>query len=177
LFSEEYRTEIIENLEFLLNNQCAPSQWSEAFENKGKGQWVGMYTPQVSYGNYESWGTNFSKQALLQACVSVKTDGTVIVGRGIPNHWLKPGNVIEWANVNVNDNRKINFKITCERNTVTLQIWGDTPNGSLRFNLPIFKDNIASATAGIVDRVRGVLTLAPFTHSATVTLRSPISEA
>jgi hypothetical protein len=177
LFSEEYRTEIIKNLEFLLNNQCAPSQWSEAFENKGKGQWVGMYTPQVSYGNYESWGTNFSKQALLQACVSVKTDGTVIVGRGIPNHWLKPGNVIEWANVNVNDNRKINFKITCERNTVTLQIWGDSPNGSLRFNLPIFKDNIASATAGIVDHVRGVLTLAPFTHSAMVTLRSPISEA
>jgi len=177
LFSEEYRTEIIKNLEFLLNNQCAPFQWSEAFENKGKGQWVGMYTPQVSYGNYESWGTNFSKQALLQACVSVRTDGTVIIGRGIPNHWLKPGNVIEWANVNVNDNRKINFKITSERNTVTIQIWGDTPNGSVRFNLPIFKDNIASATTGIVDRVRGVLTLSPFTHSATVTLRNPISEA
>ena len=124
LFSEEYRTEPIKNLEFLLKNQCAPFQWSEAFEYKGKGQWVGMYTPQVSYGNYESWGANFSKQALLQACISVKTDGTVIIGRGIPNHWLKPGDVIEWARVNVNDNRKINFKISSGRSEVKLQISG-----------------------------------------------------
>ena len=176
LFSEEYRTEIIKNLEFLLHNQCAPFQWSEAFENKGKGQWVGMYTPQSSYGNYESWGTNFTKQALLQACVSVKTDGTIIIGRGIPNHWLEPGKVIEWANVNVNGNRKINFKIVSEQTAVTLQIWGDTPNGNVRFDLPLFRDNIASASAGSADSVQGVVTLPPSTRSTTVTLRNPISQ-
>jgi hypothetical protein len=177
LFSEEYRTEIIKNLEFLLNNQCAPFQWSEAFENKGKGQWVGMYTPPVSYGNYESWGTNFSKQALLQACVSVKTDGTVIIGRGIPNHWLKPGDVIEWARVNVNDNRKIDFKISSERSEVKLQIWGDAPNGNVRFNLPAFKNNIASADAGTIDNETGVVTLTSSTTSVTVKLQKPVSEA
>jgi hypothetical protein len=177
LFSEEYRTETIKNLEFLLENQCAPFQWSEAFENKGRDQWVGMYTPQVSYGNYESWGANFSKQALLQACVSVKTDGTVIIGRGIPNHWLKPGDVIEWSNVNVNDRRAINFKISSEGSQVKLQIWGDTPLGKVRFNLPAFKNNIASADAGTVGNDMGVVTLDPTATSVTVKLRKPVSEA
>jgi hypothetical protein len=177
LFSEEYRTETVKNLEFLLRNQCAPFQWSEAFEYKGKDQWVGMYTPQVSYGNYESWGANFSKQALLQACVSVKTDGTVIVGRGIPNHWLKPGDVIEWSNVNVNDNRRINFRISSKGSEVKLQIRGDAPNGEVRFNLPAFENNIASADAGTTDNQKGVVTMTPSTTSVTVKLRKPVSEA
>ncbi len=177
LFSEQYRTETIKNLEFLLNNQCAPFQWSEAFENKGRDQWVGMYTPQVSYGNYESWGTNFSKQALLQACGSVKTDGTVIIGRGIPNHWLKPGQVTEWANVNVGDNRKVNFRISSERSEVKLQIWGDAPKGDVRFDLPAFKNNIALADAGVVDNAMGVVTISPPTATVTVKLKRPVSEA
>ncbi len=177
LFSEKYRTEIIKNLEFLLNNQCAPFQWSEAFENKGKGQWVGMYTPQVSYGNYESWGANFSKQALLQACISVKTDGTVIIGRGIPNHWLKPGDTIEWANVNVNDKRKISFRISSTGSEVKLLVWGDEPKGNVRLNLPAFKNNIASADSGTVDNAKGVVTLTPSETSVTVKLQKPIAEA
>ena len=63
LASDTFRTESMKNVEFLYDNQCAPYQWSEAFEYKGRDQWVGMYLPQESYGNYESWGTSFSKQA------------------------------------------------------------------------------------------------------------------
>jgi hypothetical protein len=177
LFSEVYRTEIIKNLEFLLNHQCAPFQWSEAFEYKGRGQWVGMYTPQVSYGNYESWGTNFSKQALLQACISVKTDGTVIIGRGIPDHWLKSGDVIEWASVNVNDGHKLNFRITSGQSEIKLHLSGDTPQGNVRFNLPAFKNNIAAADAGTVDHELGVVTLTPSTRAVTVELLKPPSDA
>jgi hypothetical protein len=176
LFSDQYRTEPIKNLEFLLHNQCAPFQWSEAFEYKGREQWVGMYTPQVSYGNYESWGANFSKQALLQACISVKTDGTVIVGRGIPNHWLRPGDVIEWSNVNVNDNHKINFRIGSEGGEVKFQVWGDSPNGSVQLNLPGFKNNIASVDAGTADNETGLVTLSPTMTSVTVKLKRSPSE-
>ena len=63
LASDTFRTESMKNVEFLYDNQCAPYQWSEAFEYMGRDQWVGMYLPQESYGNYESWGTSFSKQA------------------------------------------------------------------------------------------------------------------
>jgi hypothetical protein len=174
LFSEKYRTEAIKNIEFLYNNQCAPFQWSEAFENKGRDQWVGMYTPRGTggYGNYETWGYSFTKQALLQACVSVKTDGTVIIGRGIPNHWLKAGDVTEWAGVNVNDNRKINFKIIGGDSEITLKIWGDKPNGMVCFNLPVFKNNIVSASAGKVDNEMGSVSLEPSMTSVTVKLKN-----
>jgi hypothetical protein len=172
LYSEKYRTETMKNVEFQLNNQCAPYQWSEAFETKGRDQWVGMYVPrgQGGYGGYEAWGASFTKQALLQACVSVKTDGTIIIGRGIPESWLRPGDVTEWANVFINDNRKINFKITGGKAEVTLQITGDTPNGPVIFNVPALKNNIAFVSSGKADNSAGTVTLQPSEKSVTVKL-------
>jgi hypothetical protein len=79
--------------------------------------------------------------------------------------------------VNVNDNRKIDFKISSERSEVKLQIWGDAPNGNVRFNLPAFKNNIASADAGTIDNETGVVTLTSSTTSVTVKLQKPVSEA
>jgi hypothetical protein len=175
LYSEEYRTEVLKNIEFLLQNQCAPFQWSEAFEYKGRDQWVGMYTPFVSYGNYESWGANFSKQALLQACVSVMADGTVIIGRGVPNHWLRPGDVIEWANVNVNNQRRIAFSIHADNAQVQLTIRGDVRNGDVLFNLPAFKNNILSVSTGSLDNDRGVVTLGPSENSVNVRLKNSVA--
>jgi hypothetical protein len=173
LFSDKYRTEVAKNLEFQLENQCVPYNWPEAFEYKGKGQWVGMYEPPVSFGNLDSWGASFTNQALLQVCASVKNDGTVILGRGIPDQWLSPGSVIEWSNVNVNENRKINFKITAGQSEVHLQIWGDVRNGNVHLNLPVFKDNIASADTGTIDNEKGTVILSPTTNSLSVKLRRP----
>jgi hypothetical protein len=164
---------VVKNLEFQLENQCAPYNWSEAFEYKGRDAWVGMYVPPVSYGNLDSWGASFTKQALLQVCASVKVDGTVILGRGIPDYWLEPGRVVEWANVNVNEGRRISFRITSARSTIELRIWGDVRNGDVLFNLPAFKGNIAAANAGTVNSEEGIVTLSPTTDSVSVTLRHP----
>jgi hypothetical protein len=132
-----------------------------------------MYVPPVSYGNLDSWGASFTKQALLQVCASVKVDGTVIIGRGIPDYWLEPGSVVEWANVNVNDGRMISFRITAGRSEIALRIWGDVRNGEVHFNLPVFKDNIEAADAGTINNGKGIVTLSPTTNSVSVTLRHP----
>lgn len=173
LYSDTYRTEVVKNLEFQLENQCAPFNWSEAFEYKGRDQWVGMYMPPVSYGNFESWGASFSKQAMLQACASVKTDGTVIIGRGIPDYWLEPGSVIEWANVNVNQGRKISFRIIAGQLEIGLRIWGDVRNGEVHFDLPVLRNNIASLDAGTIDNEKGIVVLSPSVNSVSVKLRKP----
>jgi hypothetical protein len=177
LFSEKYRTEAIKNVEFMARNQCAPFQWSEAYEFKGIGQWVGMYTPPVSYGNYECWGYSFAKQALLQACASVKTDGTVILGRGVPDHWMFPGSVIEWANITVNKNKKINFRIRAEEQSLELEIWGDVPDGKILLNLPILQNNIRSTSVGTIDLIKGSIALAQDTRKVKVLLVSPLNPA
>jgi len=173
LYSDIYRTEVVKNLEFQLENQCAPYNWSEAFEYKGRDAWVGMYVPPVSYGNLDSWGASFTKQALLQVCASVKVDGTVIIGRGIPDYWLEPGSVVEWANVNVNEGRTISFRITAGRSAIELRIWGDIRNGEVHFNLPVFKDNIEAADVGTINNEKGIVILSPTTNSVSVTLRHP----
>ena len=177
LFSDKYRTEAIKNVEFMAQNQCAPFQWSEAYEFKGVDQWAGMYTPPVDYGNYECWGYSFAKQALLQACASVKTDGTVILGRGVPNHWMFPGSVIEWANITINKSKKINFRIRAEEQSVELEIWGDVPDGTVLLNLPLLQNNVRSTSTGTFDLAKGSVTLARDTRKVKVLLLSPLPPA
>jgi hypothetical protein len=174
LLSDKYRTEAIKNVEFLAEHQCSPFQWSEAFEFKGADQWVGMYTPPVDYGNSESWGYSFIKQALLQACISVKSDGTVILGRGVPRHWIYPGSVIEWANVCVNRNKKICFRISAAEHSLELAIWGDIPGGEIILDLPILVNNIQSASSGRIDEARGCVVLPADIRKVTVILRSAV---
>lgn len=142
LYSEKHRTEVINNLEFLMDNQTAPFQWGESFvRGKTENDWTHPAT------DYETWGLSFDKQALLEACISVSTDGTVIIGRGIPNHWLNEGSVVAWKDVLINDGKKIDFTIEAENNSVTLKIDGDKPDGKIIFNLPKFRENIAQVLA------------------------------
>ena len=142
LFSEKHRTEVIGNLEFLLKNQSAPFQWGESFTRGiNEGDWTRPAT------DYETWGLGFDKQALLESHVSLKTDGTVIIGRGIPNHWLKDGDVIAWKDVRINGGKKFDFTITAATGWITLTIHGDKPDGNILFNLPLFKDQIKSVTS------------------------------
>jgi len=158
----------------MANYQCAPYQWSEAYEFKGAGQWVGMYTPPVSYGNQDSWGYSFVKQALLQACISVKTDGTVILGRGVPDDWIFPGSVIEWANVNVNGGKTIGFRISARERSLSLIVTGDIPHGDILLNLPILRNNVASVSAGLFNTAMGLVTLPRDTRSVSVQLKTAL---
>jgi hypothetical protein len=175
LFSDKYRTEALKNVEFLYENQCAPFVWSEAFESKGKHEWAGMYLPQESYGNYEAWGSSFTKQAILQACVSVQADGSVILGRGILDSWLKPGDCIAWENVNINNGRTFNFSIVSRGNEIDLEMNGDEPEGEVILDLPIMKDNVEYATEGEV-QASGSVRIKGNVSKLTVRLKQGIEE-
>ncbi len=170
MLSDTYRTEVCKNLEWMLKNESAPFQWGESFK-------AGL-TPTdwtTIKADYETWGLSFMKQALLEACCSVKTDGTVIIGRGLLDSWVADGKTVQWSNVNVGNGKKINFTITGGANSVSLAISGNAPNGNIVFNLPIFKNNIVSASAGTVDNSAGTVTLPANTTTVTVNL-APVSQ-
>jgi hypothetical protein len=173
LFSDEHRTEVIKNLEFLLDNQSAPFQWGESFDRaRSDSDWT------VPAADYETWGLGFDQQALLEACISVKTDGTVIIGRGIPDEWLKDGSVIAWKNVRINGGRKLDFSLSANTTTVTLRLDGERPSGKIIFDLPAFKGRIASIQADgmLIERGNapgGGIELRPDVTTIAVDLRNP----
>lgn len=171
LYSDEYRTSVVESYEWLLDNQTAPFQWAESFD---RGQNEGDWTRAAI--DYETWGLGFLRQGLLEATASVKTDGTVIIGRGIPNEWMVSGTPIEWQNISINDGRKFKtLKLyAADAKTVKLELTGDNAAGSIVLDLNALKDNIASVSAGTFDSAAGTVTLPGDTKQLTVTLKNTI---
>ena len=172
LYSDKYRTSVVESYEWLLDNQTAPFQWAESFD---RGLTAGDWTTAAI--DYETWGLGFLRQGLLEATASVKTDGTVIIGRGIPNEWLLSSTPIEWQNIAINDGRKFDtLKLYApDAKTVRLELAGNDAVGDIVLDLPAFKDNIASVSAGSFDNESGRVTVPGNTKELTVTLKNNIA--
>lgn len=173
LYSEKYRTMVVKSYEWMLDNQSAPFQWGESFD---KGQNDSDWTKPAA--GYETWGLGFLRQGLLEATASVKTDGTVIIGRGIPNEWLCSSTSIEWQNIAINDGRQFDTLKLYAPNTKTirLQLTGDDAVGDIVLNLPALKNNIASVSAGNFDNASGAVTVPGNAKDLTVTLKNSIAD-
>jgi len=138
LFSEKYRVLPIKHLKWLLRNQSAPYQWGESFDRGANGDWT------RPAADYETWGLSFNKQTLLESNISVKTDGTVIIGRGVPNSWLQKGKAIEWKDVPITNNRRLSFRIETNQKSIILKLSGDERTANIIFNLPVFVNNVSN---------------------------------
>lgn len=57
------------------------------------------------------WGQATATKVLLDSILSVKYDGTVIIGRGIPEEWLTPDNRISVENYLAFDGRRIGYSL------------------------------------------------------------------
>lgn len=172
LYSEKYRTMAVKSCEWMLDNQSAPFQWGESFD---KGQNDNDWTRPAA--GYETWGLGFLRQGLLEATASVKTDGTVIIGRGIPNEWLCSSAPIEWQNIAVGNGRQFDTLKLYAPNakTIHLQLTGDGAWGQIVLNLPALKGNIASVSTGSFDNASGTVTVSGNTKELTVTLKNDIA--
>jgi hypothetical protein len=106
---------------------------------------------------------------LLDSLVSQRTDGSLIVGRGVPDSWVGSGQRIAVFDFPTTDGSRIGLTITTRGDAVTLQLFGRS-SGPVIFELPAFVNNIASASAGTVDNGAGAVTVAGYTPSVTVTL-------
>jgi ABC-type amino acid transport substrate-binding protein len=106
---------------------------------------------------------------LLDSLVSQRTDGSLIVGRGVPSSWVGSGRQIAVSNFPTTNGHRIGVTITTRGDAVTLKLTGKLP-GPVTFELPAFVSNIASASAGRVDNAAGAVTIPAHTRSVTVTL-------
>jgi hypothetical protein len=106
---------------------------------------------------------------LLDSLVAQASDGTLIVGRGVPDQWITPGNTISVTNFPTTNGKRLTIKISAGDHSVKLTLNGSPPTATVQFQLPLFVDNIATSTAGTIAQTTGTIRLSA--HEQTVTVR------
>jgi hypothetical protein len=172
LISHDYRDQGILSYEFMISNgQSGPYSWweSQQFPNPGS-PWTGTHPENGNGSSPHAWGIANGNMVLLDSLAAQQASGVLIVGRGVPDSWVSSGQVISLANFPTTDGRHTGLTIRTAGRAVTLTLSGDQPAGPVMFQLPAFVNNIASASAGVVNEGTGTVTLAPTARSVTVQL-------
>ena len=174
LASNEHRDQGILGYQFMIaNTQSGPYSWWESVQAPDPSSaWVGNHPAAGAGASPHGWGAADANLVLLDSLIAERGDGTLIIGRGVPNNWVTSGQNIEVANVPISGGHHVGMTVTTGGSqTVTLTLTGDTPAGPILFQLPAFVNNIARSTAGAINRATGTVTLSPFTSTVTVTMR------
>jgi hypothetical protein len=174
LASSGHRSEGVYGYQFMINNtQSAPYSWWEGIPTAGATNWSpGTHATTGTGSSPHIWGQANASKVLLNSLIAEKSSGQVIVGRGIPNEWLRNGETMSATNYPISNGNRMGATITTSGNSVILTLTGAAPTGGVAFEIPYFAGKIASASAGTVDNANGVITLGPGTRSVTVTLTS-----
>jgi hypothetical protein len=172
LRGSRYRSEGIYDYEFMITNtMSAPFSWWENIPSVGQTVWSpNTHATSGGGASPHMWGQANASKVLLDSFIAEKIDGSLIIGRGVPDEWLRSGQTIQLSNYPIANNHRAGMKITTSGNQVTLTLSGDTPTGNILWSLPIFQNNISATSAGTVNSSQGIVTLPGSTTSVTVTL-------
>ena len=175
LASNDYRSQGIASYQFMVaNGQSGPYSWweSQQFPNPGA-PWAGVHPEAGNGSSPHAWGIANANMVLLDSLAAQRSDGSLVVGRGVPDSWVRGGQVISVANFPTTAGKHLGLSIKTSGTSVTLSLSGSQPSGPVLFQLPAFVGNIAHASAGTVDEKTGTVTLASSVHSVTVQLKNP----
>ena len=177
LASTAHRDQGILSYQFMIaNGQSGPFSWweSQQFPNPGS-PWAGTH-PEAGNGSApHAWGIANANLVLLDSLVAQRADGSLIVGRGVPDSWVRSGQVISLAHVPTVAGQHLGLTIRAQGGAVTLSLTGQRPAGPVLFQLPAFIRNIAHASAGTVDEQTGTVTVPPSVRTVSVSLTRPAS--
>ncbi|HLH47252.1 MAG TPA: hypothetical protein VKV25_08835 [Acidimicrobiales bacterium] len=173
LASQGYRDQGILSYQFMINDdQSGPYSWWESSSTPNPGNpWTGLHPSSGNGSSPHAWGMANANKVLLDSLAAQRSDGQLVIGRGVPDSWVAAGQQIEVTDFPTTEGHRIGFTVdTTGPTTVTLTLTGARPSGPVLFQLPAFVDNIAAASQGRVDESTGTVTLPPTAGSVTVTL-------
>jgi hypothetical protein len=172
LAGQAHRDQGIASYEFMVSNgQSGPYSWweSQQFPNPGS-PWIGTHPEAGNGASPHAWGMANANMVLLDSLAAQRSDGALVVGRGVPDSWVRGGAVISLAHFPTTDGRHLGLTIRTSGRAVTLTLSGDRPSGEVLFQLPAFVGNIAHASAGTVNDRTGTVSLPAAVRSVTVQL-------
>jgi hypothetical protein len=130
LASSDYRDQGILSYQFMVaNGQSGPYSWweSQQFPNPGS-PWTGTHPEAGNGSSPHAWGMANANMVLLDSLAAQRSDGSLLVGRGVPDSWTSSGQVISLANFPTTDGRHLGLKISTSGTpspsitTVTVQL-------------------------------------------------------
>jgi hypothetical protein len=177
LASADYRDQGILSYQFMIaNDQSGPySWWESSSAPSSTTPWTGSHPAAGQGSSPHAWGMAEANKVLLDSLVAESSDGSLIVGRGIPTEWIAPGQSVSVTNFPTTDGHRLSLSISSTGTTVTLTLRGEPPSGSVSFELPDFVGNIAHSTAGSVDQDTGTVTVSAQTRTVAVTLTTAVT--
>lgn len=176
LAGDTHRDQAILGYQFMIRNtQSGPYSWWESVEAPDPASpWVGSHPSAGAGASPHAWGSADANLALMASLVAERGDGSLIVGRGVPNAWVRTGKDIQVTNVPITGGQHLGIRVTTQGRRVTLTLTGHRPAGPVLFQLPAFVGNLRSATAGAIDPATGTVTLSATTRSVTVTMAKTV---
>ncbi len=177
LASAAYRDQGILSYQFMIeNSQSGPYSWWESSSAPSTSTpWIGNHPAAGQGSSPHVWGMSQANKVLLDSLVAQSSDGTLIVGRGIPAQWLGHGASISVTNFPASNGGRLNVKISSNGQSVSLSLSGQSPSGNVLFELPSFTNDIATTSSGVINQETGTVTLAPHTKRVSVQLRGPLA--
>jgi hypothetical protein len=177
LASQNYRDQGIASYQFMVSDgQSGPYSWweSQQFPNPGS-PWTGTHPEAGNGSSPHAWGIANANLVLLDSLAAQRSDGSLVVGRGVPSSWVASGKVISLASFPTTGGRHLGLTVRTSGRSVTLTLSGQPPSGPVLFQLPAFAGNIAGSSAGTVNEKTGTVTLARTVRTVTVQLTHPAS--
>jgi len=176
LIGERYRDQGILSYEFMIaNTQAGPYSWWESTGRPIPGDpWVGTHPTSGQGSSPHAWGMADANEVLLGSLAAQRSDGTLVVGRGVPDAWVTTGDTMAVSNFPTVDGGRIGLTITTDGTSVRLSLSG-TPAAAVLWQLPAFLSNIAGVSSGTYDEASGTVTLAAGSRAVTVTLQHAVS--
>lgn len=171
-----HRDQGILNYEFMIaNSQSGPwSWWESSSAPNPRSPWVGRHPATGQGSSPHAWGIAGANKVLLDSLVAQRSDGSLVVGRGVPPAWLGHGAPISVTNFPTTAGHRIGVSISSSGRSVSLTLRGPVPAGPVLFQLPSFVQNIATTSAGTVNQRAGTVTLAATVRHVTIALtRAP----
>ncbi len=173
LASTSHRDQGVLSYQFMIaNDQSGPYSWWESSATPNPGSpWVGVHPSSGNGASPHAWGMANANKVLLDSLIAERSDGTIIIGRGVPDSWVTGGTRIAVTNVPTTAGNRMGFSEQASGTTVRLTLSGHKPAGDVEFQLPAFVRNIATASRGVVDERTGTVTIRARVRAVTVTLR------
>jgi len=136
LASTKHRSQGIDSYEFMVNNsQSGPYSWFESagFPNTGN-PWQGVHPDSGNGSSPHAWGIANANKVLLDSVAAQRSDGTLLIGTGIPNSWLHSAKPIVLKNFPTTNGQRVSITLSFTGHSVAATVRGFT--GKAVLNIP-----------------------------------------